>query len=564
MPIGARLGDFEVAGLLHRDDVGFLYVGADRTSLSRVAVKEYLPGRLADRMADGNIGVRSLRYQPAFRDGMQAFLRQSQMLSDLDEPALVKTLRTWEQRGTVYTAMPLYEGRSLNDMFRDAHPPSEAWLKAMLGPLLDALATLHRAGCYPCDVTPQNVVVGDGGPLLFDVGTIRRVVARATQGGTALLDSGYAAIEQLSCDPSMPEGPWTDVYAVASLLHLAITGKPPPSPLTRINSDDMPPLGKATIGYSESFLDAVGRGLAVHPQRRPQSIAEFREALGIRALERIANAVPVLEPAPFPAPAALAPIPPQGPEHSQAVEQGTQRTTGPERTSPPPKKQRLPSRAKPGQAARSKKAVQTRPAAQVSEQMPLPQVGAEEKPPLLLETTSERRFSVAGILGVALIVAGLTGFGLLWTFKAPEQLSTPADKAAYATPALPSEESNPAAATSALPAPTMAPPELAPASTAVDELAPARTVVNSTNVPTLAKTDAPAAKAGKIQFAIKPWGEIVVDGKKRGVSPPIKELSVPEGRHRIEIRNGAFPGYAGEVDINAGRKVSIVHSFTSP
>jgi hypothetical protein len=164
-----------------------------------------------------------------------------------------------------------------------------------------------------------------------------------------------------------------------------------------------------------------------------------------------------------------------------------------------------------------------------------------------------------------LIVAGLTGLGLFWTFKGPEQLSTTADKAAYVMPALPSEESSPPAVTSGLPAPTIVPSAPAPASTALDELAPAPTLVNSTSVPTApAKSDAPAPKAGKIQFAIKPWGEIVVDGKKRGVSPPIKELSVPEGRHRIEIRNSTFPGYAGEVDIKAGSKVSIVHSFTSP
>jgi hypothetical protein len=84
-------------------------------------------------------------------------------------------------------------------------------------------------------------------------------------------------------------------------------------------------------------------------------------------------------------------------------------------------------------------------------------------------------------------------------------------------------------------------------------------------VPTApAKSGSPAPKAGKIHFAIKPWGEIVVDGKRRGVSPPIKELSVPEGRHRIEIRNGTSSRYADEVDVKAGRKVSIVHSFKSP
>jgi len=56
----------------------------------------------------------------------------------------------------------------------------------------------------------------------------------------------------------------------------------------------------------------------------------------------------------------------------------------------------------------------------------------------------------------------------------------------------------------------------------------------------------------------------VVDGKTRGVSPPIKELSITEGRHRIEIRNSTFPGYSSEVNIKAGSRVSIAHTFESP
>src|SRR4030095_13453657 len=71
LPIGARLGDVEVAGVIHRGDAGFVYRGVDRMSLGQFAVKEYLPVGLADRMADGNIGVLSLRYKPPFREGLQ-------------------------------------------------------------------------------------------------------------------------------------------------------------------------------------------------------------------------------------------------------------------------------------------------------------------------------------------------------------------------------------------------------------------------------------------------------------------------------------------------------------
>ena len=95
--------------------------------------------------------------------------------------------------------------------------------------------------------------------------------------------------------------------------------------------------------------------------------------------------------------------------------------------------------------------------------------------------------------------------------------------------------------------------------------APAVAVAVAATLPEAPAKSTPAApKTGNVQFAIQPWGEILVDGKKRGVSPPIKALSIPEGHHRIEIRNGTFAPYTSDVEINAGRRVSIAHSFKSP
>jgi serine/threonine protein kinase len=182
LPIGTRLGNFEVVGVVHRDASGIVYAAEDRSLLGKVAIKEYLPAMLADRMANGRVGVRSLRYKQSFQDGKQRFLSNARLLAALDEPALIRVLRCWKQHGTAYLAMPLYEGRTLNDVLRDSPKPSEAWLKTMLGPLLDALATLHRFDCLPCNVTPDNIVVlQDGTPLLFAFGA-GRLAAPSTTG----------------------------------------------------------------------------------------------------------------------------------------------------------------------------------------------------------------------------------------------------------------------------------------------------------------------------------------------------------------------------------------------
>ena len=534
--IGAIVGEFEVAGLIHRGDAGFVYAAVDRRSLTRIAIKEFLPVRLADRMADGHIGVRSLRHQTQFREGMQGFLRQARILAELDEPALVKTLETWQQHSTAYMAMPLCEGRSLEKVFRDSPQPSEPWLKTMLGPLLDALAALHQFECHACDVTPLSVVVGDGGPLLFDIGIVRRILARSPRGEIAVLDHGYAAIEQHSIDPSMPEGPWTDVYAVASIVHRAITGDPPPAPATRIDSDAVPLLSKVPEGYSESFIAAINRGLAVRPQHRPQSIAEFREALGIRSLEPVVNPIVSDQPAPVPSPPAPTTVEALAGMAPRGLAQTARRASAP-----------IADAGHPTSRADDRKLSVSRRTARKDRLGVLPK-----------------------FLGAALVVVALAGFGLHSMFSSPQKRPQANDGPMSIKAASSSEQPSAnavvrasATLTSATLTPAMPTAETPTAETPTAESPIAESPIAESPTASL-KASAPAPRIGKIQFAIRPWGEIVVDGRKRGVSPPIKELSLPEGRHRIEVRNSTFSGYAGEVDVKAGQSVSIAHSFTSP
>ena len=75
-------------------------------------------------------------------------------------------------------------------------------------------------------------------------------------------------------------------------------------------------------------------------------------------------------------------------------------------------------------------------------------------------------------------------------------------------------------------------------------------------------TKAPAAVgAGRIEFAVAPWGEVLIDGKSRGVSPPLRTLEIPAGTHTIEIRNSTFPAHVAKVEVKAGDAIKIRHRF---
>ncbi len=66
---------------------------------------------------------------------------------------------------------------------------------------------------------------------------------------------------------------------------------------------------------------------------------------------------------------------------------------------------------------------------------------------------------------------------------------------------------------------------------------------------------------GRVVLAVQPWGEIYVDGKKRGISPPTKELRLAAGPARRRDPQRHFPPHSETVQVNADEVVRITHSF---
>ncbi len=71
----------------------------------------------------------------------------------------------------------------------------------------------------------------------------------------------------------------------------------------------------------------------------------------------------------------------------------------------------------------------------------------------------------------------------------------------------------------------------------------------------------PVGRPGTIIFTISPWGEVYVDGKRRGVAPPLRDVELKPGKHTIEVRNGDFPPHVESVDVAPGGQTRIKHSF---
>jgi class 3 adenylate cyclase len=71
----------------------------------------------------------------------------------------------------------------------------------------------------------------------------------------------------------------------------------------------------------------------------------------------------------------------------------------------------------------------------------------------------------------------------------------------------------------------------------------------------------PALPPATIVFAVQPWGEIYVNGRSRGVTPPMKSLKLEPGKYKIEIRNTTFPAHTENLDLKARDELTVRHKF---
>ena len=534
MPPGSVVGDFTIQGVVGAGGVGIVYRAVDHVTQREVALKEFMPKALARRVAGGHVEPHSPQCAATFDAALRSFVSDAKLLTQFDHKALVKVLRVFEARDTAYVVMPFYDGPTLMEILRESTKMDEPSVKAMLAPLLDALETLHGPRRLHGGVAPDNILIlDDGGPVLLGFGSARRVIASMTQPVNGVGNAGYVPIEQHAGDDST-QGPWTDIYALAAVVRHAITGKPPPPSVTRAARDPLKPLAQLATRFGPSFVRAIDRGLAVRPEDRPQSIGEFRHALGLAVVSvRL----------PTPAPGGMPRAMPVATQRVPAVLKVPSAPPRPARPPTGPVADRVPmdSRRAPPLAPASAPAA--KPTDVPSQSAPDPGVPSRR-----------RRLLVATVSATTLAIAGAGYLALQAVTPTPSRETVaraPAETAPVMPPRAPtpaSLEPAPDAATALREAPS-SPPAASPAAAAPPVVSPGSVA------------PAPPVPTGRVMLDIKPWGEVVIDGRARGLTPPLKILQLPEGAHRIEVRNPVGPSLVRDIRVTADGRVEISHTF---
>jgi formylglycine-generating enzyme required for sulfatase activity/serine/threonine protein kinase len=288
LPIGKLLSDYRIERVLGQGGFGITYLATDVKLMRQVALKEYYPREYAVR--DGTLNIRATGDQEdreTFEWGLTRFLEEAQLLARFEHPNIIAVRRFFEANGTAYLVMDYSDGKPLHEIIKTGGPISEKQLERILYPLLAGLEQVHRTGFLHRDIKPANLYIrDDGSPVLLDFGAARRATPEHNQGVTTLVADGYSPVEQY--DANGTQGPYTDIYGLGATLYRAVTGDKPQAASGRILNDTLVPAAKKAQGrYAENLLLAIDAAIAVRPENRPQTIAQWREIL---ARPVIANA----------------------------------------------------------------------------------------------------------------------------------------------------------------------------------------------------------------------------------------------------------------------------------
>ncbi len=483
------------------------------------------------------------------------FFREAKSAGRLNHPNIVTIYDVGKSGDIAYIAMEFCDGKSLRDILDSGVvlPPERV---ADIGAqIAEGLAYAHRHQVVHRDVKPANIMVLDNGRVkITDFGIALLPTGTRTLAGTTFGSPRYTSPEQIV--GRVVDGR-SDIFSLGAVVYemltglTAFTGGDLNSILTQVLNDPTPAPSSHNRSLPRAFDHIVGKALAKDPADRYQDAQQMADDL------RNYSSLELSTPGP-------APLPPL--EHPTVIGVAPPTLAGNDEPMPPPLFD------VPAGALLRPRWWERRPLLAVGLPVAILAVAA-----LIWALVPQQRAPARP--PPAAIVAG-------GDIARPDPGTTSAPASPVATdPAHAERAAPPPAATPA--APVIAPQAPVPASNPTASGAPqasgtggsgaatpaavtsggATPVTPASSSPaeaqaTMAKPAVPAAKpAGRVTFAVTPWGEIHVDGRLRGVAPPLQELRVAPGKHVIEIRNPTFPAHRETIEVPPDGVVRIRHKF---
>lgn len=264
-------GKYAIAKILGQGGFGITYLVKDKQGNPLVikTLNDYL-----QRQYDAT------KYQ-------QDFINEALRLAKFRHPHIVRVDEVIKEDEQWCIVMEYIEGETLAHRVWHHGVLSESEALGYIQQVGEALTLIHNQGLLHRDIKPLNImrrpvetVPGIAGyeAVLIDFGIAREFSPNITQTHTQSLSEGFAPIEQY--DWRSKRGAYTDVYALAATLYALLTGEIPlPAPMRAYRLELESPQ-QLNPKISDRVNQAILKGMALQPEARPQSVAEWLVMLG--------------------------------------------------------------------------------------------------------------------------------------------------------------------------------------------------------------------------------------------------------------------------------------------
>ena len=277
---GTVIGHYTIGRALGEGGFGITYIAKENMLEITVAVKEYYPYGLCNRVAtvSNTVSIISSDKMDFYEKGRDRFLKEARTLARFQvDPGVVNVVDFIEENNTAYIVMEYLDGINLREYLKQNGVIEATQAVKLLLPVMRALEKIHNANVIHRDISPDNIMVlRDGSLKLMDFGAARDFDGD-DRSMSVMLKQGYAPEEQYRRNGE--QGPWTDVYGICATLYRCITGSAPVDALDRLHYDDLRDPSEYGIEISAALENAILYGLALHKEERCPDVATLISCL---------------------------------------------------------------------------------------------------------------------------------------------------------------------------------------------------------------------------------------------------------------------------------------------
>lgn len=276
---GTIVDRYMIERFLAEGGFSLVYLARQLSDQHQVAIKEYLPKRLAHRTWHNQIIPHNSETNPLFLRGRQLFFEEARVLAKLKHPNIVEVLNFFQANSTAYMVMTYDYGKNLAWYLTKGRLTARFML-TVFPALLGGLKAIHSHGLLHLDIKPGNILIRpEDNPLLLDFGAVHPYPEpKGWKKPGQVRTQGFSPIEQYRACHAL--GPWSDLYAIGATMRACLDGANPPPALERTKKDTLKPARQGYKGkYPQALLEAIDWAMQIDPSQRPQSVAEFLSAL---------------------------------------------------------------------------------------------------------------------------------------------------------------------------------------------------------------------------------------------------------------------------------------------